>query len=39
MKKFEELNVLHGTADPTERERFLKLMREYQQKAGEALKK
>jgi hypothetical protein len=38
-KRFEELNVLHGSADPAERERFLKLANEYQQKVREALKK
>jgi hypothetical protein len=39
MKKFEEINTLFGTADPVERERFLNLTREYQQKIREALKK
>jgi hypothetical protein len=39
MKKFEEINTLHGTADPVERERFLELTREYQQKIRDALKK
>jgi hypothetical protein len=39
MKRFEELNTLHGTADPAERERFLKLMNEYQLRAKEAWKK
>jgi hypothetical protein len=39
MKKFEEINMLFGTDDPLERERFLKLTREYQQKIKEALKK
>jgi hypothetical protein len=39
MKKFEEINTLQGTADPVERERFLELKREYQQKIREALKK
>jgi hypothetical protein len=39
MKKFEEINTLHGTADPVERERFLELTREYQQKIRDSLKK
>jgi hypothetical protein len=39
MKRFEELNTLHGTADPAERQRFLALMKEYQQRVREALKK
>lgn len=39
MKKFEEINTLFGTADPVERERFLELTREYQQKIRDALKK
>jgi hypothetical protein len=39
MKKFEDINALFGTADPVERERFLKLTREYQQKIREALRK
>jgi hypothetical protein len=39
MKKFEEINKLFGTADPVERERFLELTREYQQKIKDALKK
>lgn len=39
MKKFEEINTLFGTADPAERERFLELTREYQQKIREAVKK
>jgi hypothetical protein len=38
MKYFEELNTLHGTSDPAERERFLKLMREYQDRVSRALK-
>jgi hypothetical protein len=38
MKKFEEINTLFGTADPAERERFLELTREYQQRIREALK-
>jgi hypothetical protein len=38
-KRFEELNTLHGSNDPAERERFLKLLSEYQQKLGQALKK
>jgi hypothetical protein len=39
MKKFEEINTLHGAADPIERKRFLELTREYQQKIGDAMKK
>ena len=39
MKKFEEINTLYGTADPVERERLRELMREYQQKIRDALKK
>jgi hypothetical protein len=39
MKRFEELNTLHGSADPAQRERFLKLAKEYQQRVQEALKK
>jgi hypothetical protein len=39
MKKFEQINTLHGTADPAERERFLELTREHQQKIRNALKK
>ena len=39
MKKFAEINTIHGTADPVERERFLELTREYQQKIRDALKK
>jgi len=39
MKKFEEINTLFGTADPAERERFLELTREYQQKIREVVKK
>jgi hypothetical protein len=39
MKKFEEINTLFGTADPVQRERFLELRREYQQKIKDALKK
>jgi hypothetical protein len=38
-KRFEELNTLHGSQDPADRERFLKLANEYQQKMHEALKK
>jgi hypothetical protein len=38
-KRFEELNTLHGSEDPAERERFLSLAKEYQQKVNEALKK
>lgn len=38
-KRFEELNTLHGSKDPAERERFIKLAREYQEKVREALKK
>ena len=39
MKKFEEINTLFGSADPAERERFLELTREYQQKIREVVKK
>jgi hypothetical protein len=39
MKKYEEVNSLYGTADPNERKRLLKLMREYREKIREALKK
>src|SRR6266581_7215464 len=38
-KRFEELNVLHGSSDPAERKRFLTLASEYQQKLRDALKK
>jgi hypothetical protein len=38
MKHFEELNTLHGTSDPAERERFLALMREYQDRVRRALR-
>lgn len=38
-KRFAELNALHGSNDPAERERFLKLYHEYQKKLSEALKK
>jgi len=38
-KRFEELNVLHGSTDPAERERFLEILNEYQQKVRGALKK
>jgi hypothetical protein len=38
IKKFEEINTLFGTADPVQRERFLELTREYQQKIKDALK-
>jgi hypothetical protein len=37
-KRFEELNTLYGSADPAERERFLLLANEYQQKVRDALK-
>jgi hypothetical protein len=37
-KRFEELNTLHGSKDPAERDRFLKLAGEYRQKVREALK-
>jgi hypothetical protein len=39
MSRFEELNALFGTTDPAERQRFLKLMNEYQQRVRDALKK
>ena len=39
MKKYEEINTLFGTADPVERQRFLELAREYQEKVRAALKK
>jgi hypothetical protein len=39
MKRFEELNTLHGSADPAERERFLKLSKELHQRVQDALKK
>jgi hypothetical protein len=39
MKKYEEVNSLYGTADPNERERLLKLTREYQEQIREAPKK
>lgn len=38
-KRFQELNYLHLSRDPAERERFLKLANEYQEKIREALKK
>lgn len=38
-KRFQELNHLHLSRDPSERERFLKLANEYQEKIREALKK
>ena len=38
-RRFEELNTLHGSKDPAERDRFLKLASEYQQKVREALKR
>lgn len=38
-KHFQELNHLYLSRDPAERERFLKLSNEYQQKIREALKK
>ena len=37
-KYFEEINNLHGSSDPVERERFLKLVREYQDRVKQALK-
>jgi hypothetical protein len=39
MKRFEEVNSLYGTADPVERERFLQLFREIQERVQETLKK
>jgi hypothetical protein len=38
-KRFAELNAFYGSRDPAERERFLKLANEYQEKIREALKK
>jgi hypothetical protein len=38
-KHFEELNILYGSKEPAERERFLKHLTEYQHKVSEALKK
>lgn len=38
-RRFAELNILHGSKDPAERERFLKLASEYREKVREALKK
>ena len=38
-KRFQELNYLHLSRDPADRERFLKLANEYQEKVREALKK
>jgi hypothetical protein len=38
-KRFEELNTLYGSADPAERQRFLELMREYQHKLKQAMRK
>lgn len=38
-RSFEELNTLHGSKDPAERDRFLKLASEYRQKVREALKR
>jgi len=38
-RRFEELNTLHGSNDPAERERFLKLLDEYQQKVRDVMKK
>lgn len=38
-KRFQELNHLHLSSDPAERERFLKLSNEYQEKIRAALKK
>lgn len=37
-KRFQELNHLHHSRDPSERERFLKLANEYQEKIREALR-
>jgi hypothetical protein len=33
------MNTLHGSKDPAERDRFLKLASEYQQKVREALRR
>jgi hypothetical protein len=38
-KRFQDLNYLHLSRDPAERERFLKLADEYQEKIRESLKK
>jgi hypothetical protein len=38
-KRFEELNTLYLSRDPADRERFLRLANEYQEKVREALKK
>jgi hypothetical protein len=38
-KRFEELNTLHLSRDPADRERFLKLANEYKEKVREALNK
>ncbi|HEV2195223.1 MAG TPA: hypothetical protein VGR55_06555 [Candidatus Acidoferrum sp.] len=38
-KRFQELNYLHLSRDPAERERFVKLSNEYQERIREALKK
>jgi hypothetical protein len=38
-RRFAELNTLHGSEDPAEHERFLKLANEYREKVSEALKK
>ena len=38
-KRFEELNTLHLSRDPVDRERFLKLANEYEERIREALKK
>lgn len=38
-ERFAELNTLHGSNDPAERQRFLELYHEYQNKISEALKK
>jgi hypothetical protein len=39
MRRFEEINSLHLTSDPAERERLMALGREYQNRIREALKK
>ena len=38
-RRFAELNILHGSKDPAERERFLKLASDYRAKVREALTK
>ena len=38
-KRFEELNTLHLSRDPADRERFVKLANEYEEKIREALKR